>query len=283
MRIVLITGNDLGHRYVANHLAAKVQLAGIVVDHGKKISRIDRIRQLLRRYTLPQLASRAIWAIAQKVWGDELACRRAMLAVLGPENCRAFSRPDLISHVHGINTAEGVQAVSALEPDVLLVFGTGIVGKKVLSLPRNIALNMHTGVSPYYRGCDCYFWPLYNQQLDMLGATVHECVKEVDGGRIFGTTRIQLGRNDDLFAVFARCISAGANLYADLVCQLTEHALEGTPQDLSLGLEYKAFQKGLGAEWKVRRAIKAGLIRRYVEAEVGTGPGYMKTVGSKSA
>src|ERR1700719_2054227 len=106
MRFVVITGDGLGHRYVANKLAAAVPLAGIIVDHGKEISRLDRIRQLFRRYTSVQLASRALWSIASKVWGDELACQRAMLSVLGTENCSAFSRPDLISDVRGINTAE---------------------------------------------------------------------------------------------------------------------------------------------------------------------------------
>ena len=85
----------------------------------------------------------------------------------------------------GINTPDSVRLVEQLDPDILLVFGTGIVGKAVLSKAKRIALNMHTGISPYYRGCDCAFWPLYNREWDMVGATVHECTQDVDGGRIF--------------------------------------------------------------------------------------------------
>jgi methionyl-tRNA formyltransferase len=268
MRVILITGDGLGHRYVANRMAREVSLAGIIVDHGRNIRRVERMLRLIRKYSPAQLVSRVMWALISRIWRDKTASGRAMLAVLGPENCSHFSHPNLLHHVHGINTPEGIGAVSSLDPDVILVFGTGIVGKQVLSRARKTALNMHTGISPYYRGCDCYFWPLYNRELHMLGATVHECVREIDGGRIFATTGIELQPDDDLFMVFARCISAGADLYVKKVRELADHDLSGTTQDLSIGTEYKAHQKGFLAEWKVRRAIHSGLIRQFVGTPV---------------
>jgi hypothetical protein len=266
----VITGDGLEHHYVANKLAASVPLAGIVVDHGKPVGKIEKVRKYFRRYTTAQLMSRVVLALLRRVWGDRTNRWNAVLSVLSPENCLEFLHPELLHHVRGINTPDGVRAVAALEPDVILVFGTGIVGGKVLSLARSVALNMHTGISPYYRGCDCSFWPLYNEELHMLGATVHECVKEVDGGRIFDTTRTQLHAEDDAFAVFARCVAAGAELYANQAQELLEHGLEGTPQDLSVGMEYKATMRGVRADWKVRSRIRAGMIRRYVESNRAT-------------
>jgi len=66
-RVVLITGDDLAHRYVANALASSVPLAGIVVDHGKMLSMVDRARQLWRRYTIAQLISRASLFVVRQV------------------------------------------------------------------------------------------------------------------------------------------------------------------------------------------------------------------------
>jgi len=266
MRIIVITGDGLEHRYVANMLAAKVPLAGIVVDHGKPARAIEKVRKYFRRYTTVQLMFRAGLAVLRRVWRDRANRREAVLSILGRESCLEFLHSELLQHVRGINTPEGVRAVASLEPDVILVYGTGIVGKKVLSLARRLALNMHTGISPYYRGCDCSFWPLYNEELHMLGATVHECIKEVDGGRIFGTTGIQLQAVDNLFAVAARCVEAGADLYVRKVQELMEHGLEGAPQDLSSGMEYKAIMRGARAEWKVRSSIRAGMILRYVQS-----------------
>jgi methionyl-tRNA formyltransferase len=265
-RVIVITGDGLEHHYVANKLVSKIPLAGIVVDHGKPVSATEKVRRYFRRYTMRQLLSRVWLALLRKAWGGGANHWQASLSIFGRENCLEFLHPELLHHVHGINTPEGVREVASLEPDVILVYGTGIVGGKVLSLARTIALNMHTGISPYYRGCDCGFWPLHNQELHMLGATVHECVKDVDGGRIFGTTGIQLYADDDLFAVFARCVDAGAALYVRKAQELLEHGLEGTPQDLSIGMEYKAVMRDARAERKVRGSIRAGMIRRYVES-----------------
>ena len=266
-RVIVITGDGLEHHYVTNKLAARIPLAGIIVDHGKPVSKSEKIRRYFRRYSIPQLMSRVWLALLRKSWGNTDSRQRALLSVFGAENCLQFQHPELLHHVHGINTPEGIREVSFFEPDVILVYGTGIVGGKVLSQARTIALNMHTGISPYYRGCDCAFWPLHNEELHMLGATVHECVKDVDGGRIFGTTGIQLHADDDLFAVFARCVDAGASLYVQKAEELLEHGLEGAPQNLSLGVEYMAVMRDARAERKVRNSIRGGMIRRYVESK----------------
>ncbi|MBZ5662220.1 MAG: formyl transferase [Acidobacteriia bacterium] len=271
-RIILITGDDLEHRFVANTLSATLNLAGIVVDHGKPQGKFERGRKLWKRYTLGQMFSRAILLVLRTVWRDNSRRTEDVLKVLGPANCSEFSRDDLVSHVNGINTLEGVGVVTSLQPDILLIFGTGIVGKKILSLPSRIALNMHTGISPIYRGCDCTFWPVHNGELHMLGATVHECTALVDGGRIFATARASVEAGDSLFAIFARCVKTGANLYAQTAQQFIGASPEGSVQDLNLGKEYKAFERGLSAEWTTRRKIKAGLIRRYAQSSVESQP-----------
>jgi len=265
-KLVLITGDGLEHHFVANHLAEKLPLTAIVVDHGKPSGLAEKIRKYFRRYTVGQLCSRACLALLRRTWRVKANRRQALLSLFGAENCLEFLRPDLLHHVHGINTPEGVSCVSSLQPDVILVYGTGVVGGKVLSLARCAALNMHTGISPTYRGSDCAFWPVYNEDLGMLGATVHECTKALDGGKIFGTTRVQLQADDNLNSIFGRCVIAGAKLYAEKVSEVIEHGAVGAPQDLSQGVEYKAHMRGVLAELRVRRSIRQGLIRRFVES-----------------
>jgi len=95
---------------------------------------------------------------------------------------------------------------------------------------------------------------------------VHECTKDIDGGKIFGTTRVRLFPDDDVFSVFARSVMAGADFYARIVRELIAGRLTGVQQDLSLGKEYRALMRNVRAERKVRRAIKEGIIRRYIES-----------------
>jgi methionyl-tRNA formyltransferase len=266
MKIILVTAKNLENIYVANKLAAAIPLEAIVVDHGRPITFSANVRRLWRKYTVAQLASRVHMALMTWLWRDDTIGRLSSIAAYGAENCLEFSRPDLVHHIRGINTPEGRQVVSSFQPDVMLIYGTVLAGSKLLSLARRIALNMHTGISPYYRGADCAFWPLYNGELNMVGATVHECTKDIDGGKIFGTARAQLHPDDDVFSVFARSVIAGADLYVAKVRELMDGDLKGVPQDLSLGKEYRAYQRDVAAERKVRRNIKDGLIRRYLES-----------------
>lgn len=265
MRIILLTGQGLEHIYVANRLAAYVPLNGVVVDQGRYFDTIIRVNKSFRKYTLYELASRTKAALARLLWRDGYIGKQSMVRTFGPENCREFSRPNLLRHINGINTQDGLQVISALKPDLLLIYGTRLVGSRVLSLARSIALNMHTGLAPCYRGADCAFWPIYNQELHMIGATVHECTNVIDGGRIFGRARAILHPDDDVFSVFARSVIAGADLYVSVVRDSLACKLNGTEQDLSLGREYRAVMRDIAAERRVRKLIKEGMIRRYVD------------------
>ncbi|HEU5411259.1 MAG TPA: formyl transferase [Candidatus Acidoferrales bacterium] len=266
MRIILVTADNLEHIYVANKLAEAIPLSSIIIDHGRRISLLAKARRLWRKYTVRQLLSRVHVAVMTRIWRDEAIGRSSMLAAYGAENCLKFSHPELLQHIHGINTPDGTRAVASTSPDVLLIYGTVLVSSRVLSLAKVIALNMHTGISPNYRGADCAFWPLYNGELEMVGATVHECTRDIDGGRIFGTARARLRPEDDVFSVFARSVIAGADLYAAKVKELLAGDLNGIRQDLSLGREYRACERSVAAEQMVRKRIREGLIKRFANA-----------------
>ena len=44
------------------------------------------------------------------------------------------------------------------------------------------AINIHMGLSPYYRGSSCNFWALYDSKPDYVGATIHLLSKGLDSG-----------------------------------------------------------------------------------------------------
>ena len=90
MRIIIITGNGDGHRYVANRLAAKLELSGIIVDNGKRTTRAARIRQLWRRYSAAQLLSWLLVRIYRRLIRDAADKKHSMIAVLGGGESRVL-------------------------------------------------------------------------------------------------------------------------------------------------------------------------------------------------
>lgn len=262
MRLVLLTGSGQAHAYVANRLAAAHSIATTFVVEDR-LSPVAAVRRALRRYSWRQMSSKALARVAALALRESRTRREEIRGVLGPD-CEELRGTNVV-RVVGLNSDEAYARIAAVRPDALLVYGTGIVGRRLLTLPAQIALNMHTGISPYYRGHACAFWPLFNGDLDRLGATVHECTADVDGGRIFRTGRARLQADDGVFGAFARCVEVGTELYVDTVRDLVAGTLHGQAQDLTLGREYRAAEKGWYEERRVRREVRRGLIRRHVE------------------
>ena len=70
-----------------------------------------------------------------------------------------------------------------LKSDVYVVFGSSYIkGELVDFLVKQKALNIHAGVSPYYRGTDCNFWALYDDNTHLVGSTIHLLSKGLDSG-----------------------------------------------------------------------------------------------------
>lgn len=265
MKIALITGNDREHMYVANTLCRRLELVAVIVDRGTKRPLLKRFKGKLRRYGPWGLIERGAMSLLKIVLQDSRVRRRELARVFGSDRCTAFDRSDLVTNVEGVNSPKSLSILRELKPDLLLVFGTGIVREQVLSTAQQLVLNMHTGLSPDYRGAACAFWPLHNAELDKLGATVHECTNEVDGGKIFGTARVRLKPTDGLHTVFARTVAAGADLYAQSVDDILKGQANAISQDLSRGREYKVSMRNLRAELHTRFLIRRGLIRNFVK------------------
>ena len=70
-----------------------------------------------------------------------------------------------------------------LKSDVYVVFGSSYIkGELVDFLVKQKAINIHAGVSPYYRGTDCNFWALYDDNPHLVGSTIHLLSKGLDSG-----------------------------------------------------------------------------------------------------
>jgi folate-dependent phosphoribosylglycinamide formyltransferase PurN len=256
-RLVVLTGSAPEHRYVANRLCLTVPVEGVVVDVAV---RRRSLRRAFRGGIRPGV-SRVLLELFRRAVDDRKARDAALRKVLGHDLTSRFVAEDRLVHVDGVNSAEALAAVTRLQPDLILVYGTSIVGDEVLGRARRLALNMHTGLSPRYRGTDCAFWPLVNREPEQIGATVHECTPAVDGGAIFAVATADCAPDDGLHDVFARAVAKGADLYVETVERYLAGDLAGDPQDLSSGFEYRGYMRTLLPELRARWALRRGLLR----------------------
>lgn len=71
----------------------------------------------------------------------------------------------------------------SLDSDIYVVFGASYIrGWLIDYLVDKKAINIHMGVSPYYRGSSCNFWAAYDGHPELVGATIHMLSKGLDSG-----------------------------------------------------------------------------------------------------
>ena len=257
-RLVLLTGDGPEHRYMANRLCSAVPIQAVVVD--QRVRR-PSLRRAFRGGVRGGMARFALFAY-RKIAHDSRAREHALRNVLGEELTKEFVAERVV-RVGGINSRESLDAVAAVRPDAILVFGTSIVGSEMLRHARDVAFNLHTGISPRYRGTDCAFWPVVNGEPEWLGATAHRCTAAVDGGEIYGVAQADWETGDGIHDLFGRAVVAGADLYIYAVRRyLEDREIRGQPQDLSIGREYRGYMRTLRPELRARWALRRGLLER---------------------
>lgn len=84
-----------------------------------------------------------------------------------------------------LNLVSRESLTEVLDSDVYLVFGASYIkGWLIEELVTNRAINIHMGLSPYYRGAACNFWAMYDRRPAFVGATVHLLSPGLDSGQM---------------------------------------------------------------------------------------------------
>lgn len=257
MNLVIITGANYEHKYITNLLCREFSIAAVIVDIGIKREKVAKVRSYLRRYSIGGLVNLVIRKIINIVIREKSCRRESLVRIFKEQNCLSFKQEKLLTYVKGINSEKSEKLIEELDPDVLVIYGTGIVKDHILNKAKKIALNMHTGLSPEYRGSACAFWPIYNQDFNNVGATVHKCISSVDAGVIYKKGSVSLDKTDDLHSVFAKCVVKGGRLYIDVIKKLLcNGSLDGKSQNLKIGREYRASMKTWRHEMKARKNLR---------------------------
>lgn len=266
MKLVIMTGSGPEHVYVTRALcdAFGSQVAAIVTAEPRRRSLLKRWRRYRRRYSLRQIASRIVVKLYTRLMRRQHRRSQVAARILSqPESHTTLPRPGLRRVFGGYNSADCVRFLDQIHPDVIAVYGTSMISKKVMSHARVAILNMHTGMSPRYRGSNTVFWALHNGEPEWVGATVHILTDGLDAGPVLATARTPIAADDDEHSLFFKTVRVGADAYVGAIRRVMNGTARAVPQNLSLGREYRSVDRTLAAELRVKRMIACGLLRRF--------------------
>lgn len=252
LSIMILCGRSPRHLYVANRLCRGARTLAIVQETGSEWSRKKLLRMLR-----PDNAFRRVWRGLRDrgrfAGGGEA---RFFFGDRQP----ALDRADLVVHVPHINHPSVVELGRRLKPDVVAVFGTSLLRGETLELGRLGTVNLHGGLSPAYRGADCTFWALVNNEPEQVGCTIHFIDAGIDTGRLIAHVCPSVQDGDDELTLFYRGVRDSAEVYAEVFDRLERDEPLGRDQP-GKGRLYQVKHRTWRSERDLARRMAAGMLK----------------------
>jgi methionyl-tRNA formyltransferase len=250
MRAIVLTSTMRRHQFVANTLAAELPVAGVWQE--------EKSFQPMKYAATPQEE-----AVIARHFEARDASEDAYFAGHDQVHAPARRLPP-----GGCNDPDEIARMQRLAPDVVLVFGTSLLKQPLIDAFPNRILNIHLGLSPYYRGAGTNFWPLVNGEPEYCGATIHFLDIGVDTGPIIAHVRPDIRPGDGPHDIGNKTISAAAVMLAEAARRHVSAPLAGEPQQGD-GRVYRRADFSAAAVQKLYANCSAGMIDEYLRDRAG--------------
>lgn len=251
-KIALITGPDLNHRYFINRLNREFSIECVFIEE----------------VTYPSFTTDTVKH--QEAWEWFFRRRKEY-----EENTFADSelwvrknQPQIIPIPTGqLNSTDTLETLEAQQPDIIVLFGSSLIGPEIMERFPNQILNLHVGISGQYRGSSCNFWPVYDERLDCLGATLLKINAGIDTGEILAQETIEIEEGDTEQSLMGKSLILGM----DLTVQVVRQSLKGNCAPLPLERNGKLFQKKdftPEAVSKVKDLVESGYLASLIKTHL---------------
>jgi hypothetical protein len=257
VNIVFLTGSELRHSFVRKAIA------------------LSRGVSVIRSYC--EGTEKSVWRLVESAGACADGARARHLAARDQSEKDFFSAfvalaPDRSEPIFlpkgEINEPAHADDIGAVRPDLLACYGSSLIRAPLLTRFEGRFLNVHLGLSPYYRGAGTNFWPLVRGEPEFVGATFMHIDAGIDTGKIIHQIRARIFPGDTPHQIGNRLITDMALVYADIIRNFA--VLPEMPQ-LEVPSQVRVYRQKDFTEESARelmRQFAEGLVERYL-GEIG--------------
>lgn len=247
IKLIIFTSLSKRHKYFCNQLSQNFQILGIVNEKKKSNDiMVEQDKDISEHFNYLKIKE-------DYYFGDY----------------HNFPLPEesILTLEHGQSSDIGVfEWVKEKKPDYIILFGSSIIKDPILSYFNGKIINMHLGLSPYYRGSGTNFWPLVNSEPECVGATIHLAVLKVDAGGILAQIRPEDIRPDDTsYDIGCKAIIAGTKKMCECIEKYHNKEIYPIEQDLSVGRVYKRRDFNINALKTMQANFDCGMLTEYLK------------------
>ncbi len=250
MKTVLLTSNSLRHKYIARCLYEKAGLK-LVISEEKSPSINNDSGLSVEEQKFQREHFRARDQAEQYYFGQS-------------------DFPSNIPHIHlkhkEVNSEMILNKLSEMAPDFIVLFGTSIIQDKLLDLFPGSFINLHLGLSPWYKGSATNLFPLVDRNPQFVGATIHLATSQVDGGAIIHQSRPELSGEEDLHDIGNKVIEKSGKILPEILKLYDSHKISPIEQGAS-GKICRINDLSIGKLRRAYKNIENGMILDYLRVK----------------
>jgi len=197
MRVLLFTGSHPRHLYFASEILKNYDVCGIIKEEreGFVPQPPENITVLDKENFIKHFVNRE--RAESKYFKNEFKDLIKNIEV------RSVSYKEL-------NISDTALFVNKCKPDITFIFGTGLIKEPLFCTLPEYKINLHLGLSPWYKGAATLFWPFYNLQPQFAGTTFHIITPCIDAGPIISQCVPVLSYGDGIHDVSAKAVVESA-------------------------------------------------------------------------
>jgi folate-dependent phosphoribosylglycinamide formyltransferase PurN len=217
--IVILGGETLWTNALANALRRHFGDIPVIIE-DKESTELFLRRRIRRLGLLAVIGQVALGVVARLLRPLIRRRERVMLA------SNALDTTPIRTGIIRVASANDLSTTTILDElgaKVVVVSQTRILSPRVLASIPATFINIHTGMTPRYRGMHGAYWALMHGDAEHCGVTVHLVDSGIDTGPIIAQARIAPSRSDSYFTYHWAQLAAAL----PLVIRAIEDALAG--------------------------------------------------------
>jgi folate-dependent phosphoribosylglycinamide formyltransferase PurN len=209
LKIVILATQGLTTWMVVN--ALKVEYDDITLVIERPVSKFRLLKNRIPKQGLIKVLGQFLFLVYLSF--IRLVKKRFYDQIIYSSPLNAICARDVsVVEVESVNTHECEVLLKSLNPDLVVVNGTRILGEGVLKSCKTIFLNIHCGITPAYRGVHGGYWACVCGDGKNAGVTIHTVDVGVDTGDIVYQAPISIDASDDFLTYPIKQYIAGVPL-----------------------------------------------------------------------
>lgn len=191
----MLAQNSEGTNCIYNAISKDFEINSIVIEKG--VDRYSLIKKRIKRFGVYKVIGQLLFQTLVVYILGKTSSKRIFEIKKTKRMNSTNIESSKIRNVDSINDEATILEIKKNSPEVIIVNGTRIISKKILSSTKAIFINTHVGITPKYRGVHGAYWALVKKDIENCGVTVHEIDEGIDTGDVIYQEAIEITSKDN--------------------------------------------------------------------------------------